>query len=132
MAMKTLINRTGNELRVTLIVRKGDHPDETAGTVDVVLGAAPKITEAAKTADNKNEQDVTYGNDVDIYLNGLSILMVKDGSGIERRDVVLTRGSALDNELNMHDTIEFLFDGKSILVSATNSAAQSFAFPVSE
>lgn len=130
MAMKTLINRTGNELRVTLIVRKGDDPEHTAGTVDVVLGAGPSAGEDSASADDKNVQDVTYGNDVDIYLNGITATMVEKGSGIGRRDVVLERGSVLDRELNTHDTIEFLFDGKTILVSATNSDDKSHVFSI--
>jgi hypothetical protein len=137
MAMKTLINRTGNELRLTLIVRKGDHPDQTAGTVDVELGAGPDAAQDTAPAEGRSArkdpsvQQVTYGNDVDIYLNGITAMMIQDGSGIGRREIVLERGSALDRELNTNDTIEFLYDGQSILVSATNSDAEphTFSFP---
>ena len=133
MAMKTLINRTGNPLQVTLIVRKGDHPDQTAGTVDVELGARPIAAAATgsdgEAQDDTSVQEVTYGDDVDIYLNGLKATMIENGSGIGRRDVVIDRGSPLDNELNTHDTIEFLFDGKALLISATNSNRMVFSFP---
>ena len=134
MAMKTLINRTGNELRLTLIVRKGDHPDQTAGTVDVELGAGADAAQDTAPADGKSARkypsvrEVTYGNDVDIYLNGITATMIQDGSGIGHREVVLERGSALDRDLNTNDTIEFIYDGKSILVSATNSDAGPLTF----
>jgi hypothetical protein len=138
MAMKTLINRTGNELRLTLIVRKGDHPDQTAETVDVELGAGADAVHDTAPADGKSArarpsvQEVTYGNDVDIYLSGITATMIQDGSGIGRREVALERGSALDLELNTNDTIEFIYDGKSILVSATSldSGTLTFSFPV--
>lgn len=129
MAMKTLINRTGHHLKVTLNVRKGDHPDDNAGTVDVSLGVLPPSSEVTTLAGDASVQDVTYGNDVDIYLNGLTATMIADGSGVGRRDVVVERGSPLDNELNTNDTIEFSFDGEAILVSATNSDRTPHAFP---
>lgn len=122
---KTLVNRTGNELKVTLIVRKGDLPDGNAGTVEVHLKAAaatgPSDTDGSR-------QEVTYGDEVDIYLNGLETLLVKDGAGIGKREVVIERGSALDDELNKHDTIEFLFDGKQVLWSASNAGARDATF----
>jgi len=123
--MKKLINRTGNELKVTLIVRQGDHPTQTSGTVDVDLAAG------RDEASGKDEsvQDVPYGNDVDIYLNGIETTMIAHGSAIGQRQVVVERGSKLDDALNTHDTIEFLYDGKSILISATNSDVKPYTFP---
>ncbi len=129
MALKTLINRTGHQLKVTLIVRKGDHPDDNAGTVDVTLGVRAPSPGVTTLADDASVQDIAYGNSVDIYLNGLTATMIADGSGVGRRDVVVHRGSQLDNELNMNDTIVFSFDGEVILVSATNSDRTIHAFP---
>jgi len=129
MAMKTLINRTGHQLRVTLIVRKGDHPENNAGSVDVSLGVRRPSSEVTTITDDSSVKDVTFGSDVDIYLNGLTATMIADGSGVGRRDVVVDRGSPLDNELNTNDTIVFSFDGEAVLVSATNSDQAPHAFP---
>jgi hypothetical protein len=129
MAMKTLINRTGHYLRVTLIVRKGDHPENNAGSVDVSLGVRRPSSEVTTITDDSSVKDITFGSDVDIYLNGLTATMIADGSGVGRRDVVVDRGSPLDNELNTNDTIVFSFDGEAVLVSATNSDQAPHAFP---
>jgi hypothetical protein len=122
--MKKLINRTGKELKVRLFVRQGDHPTNSAGTVEVDLAAAP----GKESGEDKSEQNVAYGNDVDIYLNGIETTMVADGSAVNERQIVLERGSGLDKALNTNDTIEFLFDGKAILISATNSSDKPFRF----
>src|SRR5262249_35415467 len=121
--MKKLINRTGHELRVSLVVRRGDHPTETAGTVDVILVAGPD-----EASGGESVQDVTYGNDVNIYLNGIETTLIVDGSAIGQRRMVVERGSELDTELNTNDTIEFLYDGKAVLISATNSGYQPYVF----
>ena len=122
--MKKLINRTGCDLKVTLIVREADQPDKTAGSVDVELAAGPDKT----TGKDNSVQHVSYGNDVNIYLNGIETTMVKDGSAVGDRRIVIERGSAFDDALNTNDTIEFLYDGKAILISATNSKDQPFSF----
>lgn len=134
-AHKKLINRTGHPLRVTLTVRKGDHPKDTAGTVDVELDPAA-TADAGDTADadsgtdaaDGSEQDLTYGNDVDIYLNGIELGMEVDGSLVGQRQIVVERGSDLDRALNTNDTIEFLYDGKQILLSCTNSDRNQYPF----
>ncbi len=117
--MKKLINRTGKDLKVTLVVREGDQPNKTAGSVDVDLAAG----------EEGSVQNVSYGNDVDIYLNGIETSMIEDGAAIGERRIVIERGSELDNDLNRNDTIEFLYDGKAILISATNSNYRPFSFP---
>jgi hypothetical protein len=122
--MKKLINRTGSDLKVTLVVRAGDQPDQTAGSVEVDMAAGPD----KKSGKDGSVQNVSYGNDVDIYLNGIETRMIHDGSAIGERRVVIERGSKLDNALNTNDTIEFLYDGKSILISATNSDYVPFSF----
>ena len=122
--MKKLINRTGNELMVTLVVRAGDQPDQTAGSVNVEMAAGPD----KESGKDGSVQNVSYGNDVDIYLNGIETTMIKNGSAIGERRLVIERGSKLDNALNTNDTIEFLYDGESILISATNSNYVAFSF----
>jgi hypothetical protein len=122
--IKTLINRTGNDLEVTLIVRKGDQPRGSSGTVDVHLTAGPD----EHTGEDRSRQVVAYGNDVDIYLNGIETTLIENGSAIGKRELVVERGSTFDNQLNTNDTIEFLYDGHKVLVSASNSKEEPFTF----
>ena len=115
---KTLINRTGSELKVVLIVRKGDHPSATAGTVDVTLGAAP-VGESG--AEDSSIQKISYGNDIDIFLNGIEAAMKTGGQEVAQRRIVADRDSKLDRILNTHDTIDFRYDGQNLLFSACNA-----------
>ncbi len=95
---KTLINRTGYPLDVVLIVRKGDHPSLTAGTVNVQLPAGPDHEDMK--ADERSVQTVTYGNATNIYLNGLELSLEAEGATQSRRRIVAERGMDLDNALN--------------------------------
>ena len=122
--MKKLINRTGKELKVTLVVRQGDDPDKTAGNVEVTLMPGPD----GDTGKDASVRDVSYGNDVDIYLNGIETTLISKGSAVGERRIAIVRGSGLDRALNTNDTIEFLFDGKTVLISATNSDDKPFCF----
>jgi hypothetical protein len=117
---KTLINRTGHPLDVTLIVRKGDHPTETAESVDVQLPPGPD--DDGMRPEERSVQTVTYGNSVNIYLNGLELTFAADGQRRSIRRVVAERGKPLDNALNMFDTIEFRFDGEEVLFTSSNAA----------
>ena len=119
---KTLINRTGYPLDVVLIVRKGDHPSLTAGTVNVQLPAGPDHGDMK--ADERSVQTVTYGNATNIYLNGLELSLDAEGATQSRRRVVAVRGLELDNALNMFDTIEFRFDGQEIVFTSSNADQQ--------
>ena len=114
---KTLANRTGYELHVVLVVRKGDHPSETAGTVEITLAAGPD----EKTGSDYSVQNISYGNDVDIYLNGFEATMSGAGKEMVQRRVVAERGSKLDNILNINDTLDFRYDGQNVLFSASNT-----------
>ena len=121
---KTLVNRTGHELRVTLIVRKGDHPDDSWGTVDVQLDGPPADDATAEPT----RKAVTYGDEVSIYLNGIETTLISNGSATGKRQTVIERGSPLDDQLNTHDTIDFLYDGHQLLLSASNSTSRPFLF----
>jgi hypothetical protein len=121
---KTLINHTGNDLKVTLIVRKGDSPEGNAGSVDVHLAAAPD----EGRGEGGSRRVVTYGDDVDIYLNGIETTLISKGVAIGKREVVVERGSPFDDQLNTNDTIEFLYDGQQVLVSASNSDEKPFTY----
>ncbi len=122
--VKKLINRTGNDLRVILTVREGESPSQTAGTVEVDLAAGRD----EETGVDMSRQIVTYGDETNIYLNGIETQMIVKGAAVGERRLVVIRGSGLDNALNTNDTIEFLYDGKSILISATNSSDKPFRY----
>jgi hypothetical protein len=116
---KNLINRTGKDLKVTLVVRKGDHPDETDGTVNVELsGGSEKI------------KLVEYGDEVNIYLNGLEIELNSDGKKVNQKRIISERGKGLDDDLNTNDTIVFLYDEEmsSIHIATYNSNKDIFEF----
>jgi hypothetical protein len=112
MAHKRLINSTGHRLHVTLIVRRGDHPSQVAGRVEVELGTGEE---------EYRERDIDYGNDVDIYLNGIEIRLAGENAPETSRSVVVQRGAALDDALNSNDTLEFLLDGEAVRIFPTNS-----------
>ena len=105
MAYKKLINKTGHDLEATLIIRKCDHPTDTAGTVEVKL---PPCTYEAR--DDGSTIVVPYGNDEDIFLNGIEARLNLGGKSVANRRVVLERGTPLDNLLNTNNTIEFFYD----------------------
>lgn len=122
--MKKLINRTGEKLEVTLLVRQGDEPGSSSGSVVVRLAAGPD----EKTGVDRSVQVVHYGTDTDIYLDGLEVALEADGATVNQRRIVVKRGGGLDNALNTNDCIEFLFDGTEILISATNSGDKPFSY----
>lgn len=95
---KLFINNSIYPLDVTLIIRSGPDPANTAGTQDVHL-------------DPHEQEWVTYGTESDIYLNGLSLVLEAATPGflvaefVVAEFVVETRGSAFDDEMNMNDVV---------------------------
>lgn len=116
MAYKKLINKTGHDLEATLIVRKGDHPTDTAGTVEVKLSPC-----TYEECDDGSTTVVTYGNEEDIFLNGIEARLNLDGNIVANRRVALERGTPLDNLLNTNNTIEFFYDKNTVLLSASET-----------
>jgi len=57
-----------------------------------------------------------------VVRNGIEATLLVDGKKVGQRRVVLDRGSDLDNALNMFNTIEFLYDGNTVLFSTSNTA----------
>ena len=120
MAYKKLINKTGHDLEATLIIRKCDHPTDTAGTVEVKL---PPCTYEAR--DDGSTIVVPYGNDEDIFLNGIEARLNLGGKSVANRRVVLERGTPLDNLLNTNNTIEFFYDNNTGLFSASETEVEA-------
>lgn len=130
---KTLINYTGYPLEVVMLVRKADHPSETASIVQVHLPPGPDYEDMRPV--ERSVQTVTYGNAIDVHLNGLELSIESQDRGQIKRRVVATRDSELDSVLNLFDTLEFRFDGWNILFTSSNArdARQTWRFsPVPE
>ena len=104
---KTFVNQTGDRLAVTLYIRSGSDPATQAGTQDFSLG--PNASE-----------DVSYGSDSDIYLNGLSVASILNGQVSGAQDFVATRGSALDDLFNRNSIIQINFANEGFQLSSRN------------
>lgn len=107
MAAKTFNNQTQKEIRVTLFVRASDNPANNAGQQRFDLGRG-------------QSQTVAYGDSVNIYLNGISLASVSDGSIVGEQVFVITRGSDLDNQLNMNSVVNISFPGGGFQIKCSN------------
>jgi hypothetical protein len=58
-----------------------------------------------------------YGNDVDIYLNGINLITVFNGQIQAQQYIVIVRGSPLDDQLNMYNGVDFGFANGSFYIS---------------
>jgi hypothetical protein len=123
---KRLVNQTGKELSITLLVRQGEDPDpaKQGKSIEVNLSPGPD----SETGEDNSTQIVEYGNNTDIYLNGLELVLTDNGSELVNRVVVVERGSELDNTLNMNSILEFVYDGNSVLVSGRNEPEMPYEF----
>ncbi len=102
---KTFVNNTGRDISVTLSIRAGDNPANTAGQQTIAVAA------------NSSAQ-VTYGNDSNIYLNGLSVVAVGADGVFGEQDFVVTRGAPIDDLLNMNSVI--VLNGGFVQLSSHN------------
>ncbi|KAA0677160.1 hypothetical protein [Roseomonas genomospecies 6] len=120
MQTKTLINKTGHPLTVTLTVRMGDHPTRSSGEVTIDLEAGDTQSPGLR--------EVTYGDEDDVHLNAITAEAFADGATLCKRSVTVERGSGLDRAVYGKDAIEFLFDGDTILISCVDPEPPSFSF----
>jgi len=93
---KLFVNNSGQDLQVTLFIRMSENPANNAGTKPFHLGRSQSTW-------------VDYGDDQNIYLNGISIVSVYQGQIQARQEFVITRGSDLDNQFNMNNCVSFGF-----------------------
>ena len=117
MAEKLFVNHTGHPLKVQLIVRQGDDPMLNADPVDFDMGAGKDCDEGGNP---DNVKLVSYGDENNIYLNGIVVGFEDDGSEGMQRFQVIQRGVPLDDKLNTNNTIMFVYHG-SIQIEASNS-----------
>lgn len=116
MAEKTFINNSLATLQITLFVREGDNPVNQDGTATFSLN--PGETKI-----------VTYGNDTNIFLNGLTIFTIFEGDLFSNIQFVTIQSSVLDDLLNTNDTItitkvqtEYVISGTNEFLDAVNDA----------
>ena len=101
---KLFTNQSPYEMSVTLVIRKSEDPRDQAGTKDFSLNS-------------RESQWQEYGNNVDIYLNGIKLAAVFNGKMLGQQYIVITRGSPLDNQLNMNNGVDFGFANDTFFVS---------------
>jgi hypothetical protein len=106
---KLFINGSNDKtLNVTLYIRQGPEVANSAGTQRFTLGASQSLV-------------VTYGDDNNIYLNGLALTSIFNGQIVGEQEFVISRGQILDNELNMNSVVYFNFVGGVFQVQTSNS-----------
>lgn len=101
---KFFTNRTPYLLAVTLVVRASEDPRNQAGIKDFMLGAHESRWEE-------------YGNNIDIYLNGIKLAATYSGQMVAQQYIVILRGSPLDNQLNMRNAVDFGYENGSFNLS---------------
>jgi hypothetical protein len=94
MPYKYLINKTGVDLTVTMIERKGSEPGNDGPTHNFTLTKG-------------QSERVTYGTEQNPYLNVLGITWESSGYSATQSQRVLTRGCGWDDMLNTKDTFTF-------------------------
>jgi hypothetical protein len=108
MAGKTFTNYSHKDLRVTLFIRQSENPANNAGQTRFDLSSGQR-------------EYVGYGDSVNIYLNGITLASVSDGAITGEQEFVITRGSSLDNQLNMNNHVNIYFPGGGFQIDCSNS-----------
>lgn len=105
---KRFINATGNQLSVTLDIRLSSNPANNAGKKTFNMAVGQSLMEV-------------YGDQQNPFLNGFELIAYRDGAILAQQRIVVKRGSPLDNQLNMNDTVTFLFANGSFYLQASNT-----------
>jgi hypothetical protein len=107
MGQKLFSNKTPSNLNATLVVRKGDQPGHEADTRTFVIPAG-------------RDESYQYSGDNNPYLDAVTVTSNGNGGQIGAEVRVLSRGSAVDNALNMNDHITFTQTGESLVMTFRN------------
>lgn len=108
MAQKLMVNNTSYTIEGTITVRSGSTPGADIGTVQFTLSP-------------NSQQMVPYGDANDPYMDALTVSAVANGSIILSDQIVITRGSSLDNEFNMNDTIYIAISNNNFVITSNNT-----------
>lgn len=108
MGVKTFTNQTPYSLNIVLTVRQGDTPGSEAGTQGFTLQPA-------------QSQLYTYSEGTtNPYLDCVVADIDSAGNVIGSQQAVTIRSSAVDNALNMNNTVVFGLQGQSLVVGYSN------------
>ena len=108
MGAKTFNNQTGHDLNIEITVREGDDVGTAFAINNVFLSA------------NTNGQVVDYGDDNDPYLDGI-IAYAADDVNITGEIYVYAKEDSGDYSLNTNDTVTFILQNNTIILTCTNS-----------
>lgn len=103
---KNFVNNTDKDLIVILYVRNGSDP--TSPTDEKV--------KFHLLAQSSHVQE--YGNDQNIFLNGIKFSWNDDGAQLTKKQMVTTRGSWWDNVMNTNSTITWNNVGRANVVGS--------------
>ncbi|HEY1293697.1 MAG TPA: hypothetical protein VGJ60_11500 [Chloroflexota bacterium] len=101
---KLFTNKCPYRSNVTLVIRSSDNPKNTAGTKDFWL-------------DPHQSAWQEYGDNVNIYLNGIKLATYRNGQLLGQQEIVIVRGSELDDRLNMHNAVDIALEGGSYRIT---------------
>lgn len=110
MAQKLFVNNTGLQVTGQITVRTGDTPGQDLNDVSFTL-----------SANEGTQQYVTYGDASSPYMDALEISAEADGAVLLSQQIVIARGSSLDNEFNMNDTIYIGLANNQLAVTTANT-----------
>ncbi len=95
--LKQFTNQSPYPMSVTLVVRAGDDPKDHG-------------TDTTFSLKGHETQWQSYGDNTNIYLNGIKLRAAVPGEIDAQQAIVITRGSTLDDALNTKNAVDFNFD----------------------
>ncbi|WP_144510335.1 hypothetical protein [Bacillus sp. FJAT-22090] len=107
MAEKTFINNTEATLQITIFVREGELPFNQDGTVSFSLNPGQTLV-------------VPYGDDINIFLNGIIIFTISEGDLFSSVQFVTVQSSELDDLLNTNSVITITKVQTEYVISGSN------------
>ncbi len=109
MVQKLFINQTNYMVNGIIVVRQGDNPGTDLPTT------------VNFTVEANSQQMVPYGDANDPYVDQLTLSGLADGGLVLSDQIVMTRGSALDNLFNMNDTVTITLEASSFVITTSNT-----------
>jgi len=110
MPAKLFINNTGYAVSGNLTVRMGSQPGKNHSSVQFSLD--PSMG---------SQQTVYYGDPSNPYMDQLEVSTLALGGYIICNQIIVTRGSVLDDMFNTNDTITLSLDNQSFVVNTSNN-----------
>ncbi|GEM44666.1 hypothetical protein [Deinococcus cellulosilyticus] len=114
MGTKRFINNTGYNVSVTLAVPEGADPGPSVFTRNFQLSVA-------------GDQVYTYSDDLNPFLNGISVAAsdTEQGTIVGADFIGSQRGTTIDNDLNMNDTVLINLQSRNIVLAFENTGVGS-------